>query len=56
MFPHFLTHLTRRMRLVGLLMEYASLMFGINVERHLVFHLAHCASECAAPKLWAKLK
>ncbi|KAF4122813.1 ubiquinol-cytochrome c reductase subunit 6 [Geosmithia morbida] len=20
------------------------------------FHLAHCATECAAPKLWAKLK
>lgn len=22
----------------------------------LVFHLAHCASECAAPKLWKSLK
>lgn len=21
-----------------------------------VFHLAHCATACAAPKLWAKLK
>lgn len=23
---------------------------------HLVFHLAHCATACAAPKLWSKLK
>lgn len=22
----------------------------------IVFHLAHCATACAAPKLWAKLK
>lgn len=22
----------------------------------LVFHLAHCATQCAAPKLWSKLK
>jgi len=22
----------------------------------IVFHLAHCATECAAPKLWSALK
>jgi ubiquinol-cytochrome c reductase subunit 6 len=29
----------------------------IDVLIHIeVFHLAHCASHCAAPKLWAALK
>ena len=23
---------------------------------NLVFHLAHCAADCAAPQLWSKLK
>lgn len=23
---------------------------------HPVFHLAHCATTCAAPKLWSKLR
>lgn len=27
-----------------------------SIDVILVFHLAHCASECAAPALWAKLK
>lgn len=26
------------------------------LTRRLVFHLAHCATACAAPKLWSKLK
>jgi ubiquinol-cytochrome c reductase subunit 6 len=27
-----------------------------NLSRTTVFHLAHCASACAAPKLWSQLK
>lgn len=27
-----------------------------DISQHLVFHLAHCATACAAPKLWSKLR
>ena len=27
-----------------------------NIRLIIVFHLAHCATQCAAPKLWSVLK
>lgn len=38
------------------LKSFAAGEFDMLTFALLVFHLAHCATECAAPKLWAKLK
>lgn len=36
-------------------LRHARILFTDN-QLSLVFHLAHCATECAAPKLWRSLK
>lgn len=35
---------------------HISLHMIANINLIIVFHLAHCATQCAAPKLWSVLK
>lgn len=37
-------------------LPFVSPFADINYDSTLVFHVLHCANQCAAPKLWSKLK